>query len=206
MAASAVNHEDSYCRRIPDATPALRLLKGYVAVLQHDDGTFTAPDVQHAAASHVCDLVAVTLGATRDGAETAQRGVRAARLTAMKADVVRHLRDPTLSVTAVAARHAVTPRYVQRLFADSGIGFTEYVVAQRLARAHRLVSDPQLADCTLTALARAAGFGDLSYFNRAFRRQFGVAPAELRARAHDPEKCEAVFGQDHAQNKEFSSG
>jgi AraC-like DNA-binding protein len=109
--------------------------------------------------------------------------VRAARLAAMKGDVVRHLRDPALSVTAVAARHAVTPRYVQRLFAESGVGFTEYVVAQRLARAHRLVSDPQLADRTLTALARAAGFGDLSYFNRAFRRRFGVAPAEMRAQA-----------------------
>jgi AraC-like DNA-binding protein len=184
VAASAVNLEDSYCRCIPDATPALRLLKGYVAMLQHDDGTLTAPDLQHAAAAHVCDLVAVTLGATRDGAESArQRGVRAARLAAMKGEVVRHLKDQALSVTAVAARHAVTPRYVQRLFAETGIGFTEYVVAQRLARAHRLVSDPQLAGRTLTALAHEAGFGDLSYFNRAFRRQFGAAPAEVRAQA-----------------------
>jgi AraC-like DNA-binding protein len=170
--------------RIPGETPALRLLKRYVGVLQSDDGTLTAPDVQHAAATHVCDLVALTLGATRDGTEAARlRGVRAARLAAMKSDVVRHLKDPALSVVAVAARHAVTPRYVQMLFAESGVGFTEYVVAQRLARAHRLVSDPQLADRTLTALAREVGFGDLSYFNRAFRRQFGTAPADIRARA-----------------------
>lgn len=183
VAVGAVNLEDGYCRRIPDETPALRLLKGYIGLLQNDDGAFLAPDVQHAAVTHVCDLVAVTLGATRDGAESARlRGVRAARLAAMKSDVVRHLRDPALSVAAVAARHAFTTRYVQRLFAESGVGFTEYVVAQRLARAHRLVSDPQLAERTFTALAREVGFGDLSYFNRAFRRQFGAAPADVRAR------------------------
>ena len=54
VAASAVNLEDAYCRRIPGETPALRLLKRYVGVLLNDDGTLTAPDVQHAAATHVC--------------------------------------------------------------------------------------------------------------------------------------------------------
>jgi AraC-like DNA-binding protein len=54
-------------------------------------------------------------------------------------------------------------------------------VAQRLARANRLLCDPQLADRTLTAIAFESGFGDLSYFNRAFRRRYGGSPADIRA-------------------------
>jgi AraC-like DNA-binding protein len=35
----------------------------------------------------------------------------------------------------------------------------------------------------IATIALDAGFGDLSYFNRTFRRRFGVAPSELRAAA-----------------------
>ena len=80
----------------------------------------------------------------------------------------------------VAARHDVSPRYIQRLFDDSGTTFTEHVMAQRLERAHRLLSDPKLCDRTLTAIAFAAGFNDLSHFQRRFRRRYGATPSDLR--------------------------
>jgi AraC-like DNA-binding protein len=57
------------------------------------------------------------------------------------------------------------------------------VLEQRLARAHRLLSDPRFADRTVGALAREAGFGDLSYFNRTFRRRFGASPSDMHAAA-----------------------
>jgi AraC-like DNA-binding protein len=59
--------------------------------------------------------------------------------------------------------------------------FTEFVLGQRLARAHRMLSDPRLADQKISTVAFDAGFGDLSYFNRVFRRRFGATPSELRA-------------------------
>jgi AraC-like DNA-binding protein len=183
VAGSVVNLDGTYCRTISGGTPALSLLKRYVRMIEAASGALATPELQHAAVTHIYDLIALTLGATRDATELANgRGVREARLKSMKDDVVRRVKDQSLSVQSVAQRHNVTPRYVQKLFEESGETFTEFVVAQRLVRANRLLCDPQLADRTLTAIAFESGFGDLSYFNRAFRRRFGGSPAEIRAK------------------------
>ena len=182
VAGRVVNLSGTYCRPVPNATPALSLLRRYVRMLDDAAGALATPELQHAAVTHIYDLIALTLGATRDAAELAHgRGVRAARLKSIKDDVSRRVKDQSLSVQSVAQRHNVTPRYVQKLFEESGETFTEFVVAQRLVRANRLLCDPQLADRTLTAIAFESGFGDLSYFNRAFRRRFGGSPADIRA-------------------------
>jgi AraC-like DNA-binding protein len=177
------NVEDLYCRRIPGNIPSLRLLTRYLSILSDDDAP-AEPELQHATANHIVDLIALTLGATRDAAHMAEtRGVRAARLASIKSDIMCNLTDESLSVGAVAVRHSVTPRQVQRLFEEAGSTFREYVLEQRLARAYRLLGDVRLAGRTLTAIAFDAGFGDLSYFNRAFRRRFGATPSDIRARA-----------------------
>jgi AraC-like DNA-binding protein len=131
---------------------------------------------------HIHDLLALAIGATRDAAEVAKsRGARVARLRAIKEDIVDRLEQPDLSVAAIAARHRIKPRWVQRLFESEGTTFTEYVLAQRLARAHRRLTDPRHAGLKIGAIALDVGFGDLSYFNRVFRRRYGMAPSELRA-------------------------
>jgi AraC-like DNA-binding protein len=178
MVARVRNVEDLYCRRIPGDIPSLQLLRRYLPVL---DGIEHTPELQQTAVNHIIDLITVTLGATGEATHIAKgRGVRAARLQSLKSDIMSHLRDASLSVRAVAARHKVTPRYVQKLFDESGQTFTEYVLGQRLARAHRLLTDARLAERTLSAIALEVGFSDLSYFNRAFRRQFGAAPSDMR--------------------------
>jgi AraC-like DNA-binding protein len=182
LASSVINLNDAYCRRIPHDTPALTLLKRYLALLDDEAAALADPSLQHSAVTHIYDLLAKTLGATRDAAVVADaRGVRAARLEMIKDDIARHLTDARLSVHTVAARHKVSPRYVQRLFDDAGSTFTEYVMAQRLERANRLLSDPHLGDRTLTAIAFAAGFNDLSHFQRRFRRRYGATPSDVRA-------------------------
>jgi len=54
------------------------------------------------------------------------------------------------------------------------------VLGLRLARAHRMLTDPRFAAWTIKAVAYELGFGDRSYFNRAFRRRYGVSPSDLR--------------------------
>lgn len=167
-------------RLIPRDNEALLLLTRYVRVLRRDP-VMESPELRHLAVRHAHDLIAMALGATRDGAEIARgRGVRAARLRAIKADILEHLGSLDLCVTAVARRQRVTPRYLHMLFEAEGATFSEFVVRQRLARAHHLLTDPRRAGLTIAAIAFAVGFGDISYFNRTFRRRFGVRPSELR--------------------------
>jgi AraC-like DNA-binding protein len=166
-------------RRIPADTAALRLLRPYVRAIQDREPT---QEIRRLAARHVHDLVALLLGATGDAARVADgRGARAARLRAIKEDVARNLEHGDLSVGAVAARHRVTARYVQRLFDHEGTTFSEYVLGQRLALAYRLLSDPRRAADKIACVAFAAGFGDVSYFYRVFRRRYGLLPTDVRS-------------------------
>jgi AraC-like DNA-binding protein len=175
--------DGAYGRRIPAGTNALGLLARYVDVLD-DTEVLADPSVRQQAVAHIYDLMALAIGATREAAELVEcRGVRAACLRAIKADIARHLDQADLCVASVAARNGVGPRYVQRLFEAEGVTFTEYVLGERLARAYRLLSDPRYVSRKICAVAFDVGFGDLSYFNRTFRRRYGAAPSEVRAAA-----------------------
>jgi AraC-like DNA-binding protein len=175
--------DDCVLRRIPRDTPALRLLRHYIGT-GWSKQAIAGRELQHLFVSHIHDLMAVAMGATRDAGEMAQsRGPRAARLHAIKADIARSLDRADLSVTTLAVRHGCTPRFIQRLFETEGTSFTNYVLAQRLARAHRMLRDPGRAAEKIANVAYDAGFGDVSYFNRAVRRHYGAAPSEVRLSA-----------------------
>jgi AraC-like DNA-binding protein len=178
--------DTALCRRIPADSAALRLLTSYVGILD-EAGSLAAPDVQHHAVTHIHDLIALALGATHEAAEIAKaRGVRAARLRTIKTDIAENLARDDLSVGTVAARHRLPVRYVQRLFEAEGITFTDFVLDARLARAHRMLIDPRLVNLKIGVLACEAGFGDMSYFNRVFRRRYGTSPSDVRVQArHD---------------------
>ena len=173
--------DDCFLRRIPRATPALKLLIDYAKVAQAPQG-IADPALQHLVAAHIRDLMALGVGAARDAAELVQgRGLRAARLHEIKRDIEARLEQPDLSVADLAFRHGCTPRYIQRLFEAIGTTFTEFVLTQRLARACQMLTDPRRAGDKITTIALDAGFADVSYFNRAFRRVYGETPSGVRA-------------------------
>jgi AraC-like DNA-binding protein len=167
-------------RPIPSQVESLQLLSNYIEGLCTGPALST-PEVARLAVAHIYDLAALTMGATRDAAEIAKgRGLAVARLCAIKADIAGKLDDQHLSVVSVALRQRVSPRYVQMLFEQEGTTFSQYVIGQRLARAYRMLTDPRFAERSITSVAIDAGFGDLSYFNRLFRRRFGGTPSEIR--------------------------
>jgi AraC-like DNA-binding protein len=198
LAALVDNVEDAFVRPLPRGSQTLQLLTGYLRVVQ-DEITVASPKLRALIVSHVHDLVALTLGATPDAAEIARdRGLRAARLSAVKADIAARLGAGDLSVAAVAARQKVTPRYVQMLFESEGTTFSEFVLGERLARALRLLTDPRQAHRNISTIAYAVGFNDLSYFNRCFRRRFGDTPSAVRA-SLDAGSCPAPLSPDKSR-------
>jgi AraC-like DNA-binding protein len=171
-------------QRIPGHTDTLRLLVGYVGVLNQSPELVLPPEASYSVVRHVCDLVALTIGAGRDGAHLAEnRGLAAARLQAIKAHINAHIGPNPLSIEAVAAEQGVTARYVRKLFEAEGLSFTNYVIERRLLRAYALLTEPVRAPAPVSAIAYDVGFGDLSYFNRAFRRRYGATPSDVRAEA-----------------------
>ncbi|MET4578784.1 helix-turn-helix transcriptional regulator [Ottowia thiooxydans] len=174
-----------------DADAAMhRPLRGHSAVgmlmryayLLRDHGDLATPELRRAATLHLHDLAALAAGATADVAHMAQgRGVRAARLLAVKRDIATHFTDASLSVGGVAQRLGITPRYLHMLLAREGLAFSSLVMDQRLALIHRQLTDSRLRACSIQTLAFDAGFGDLSYFNRSFKQRYGMTPSEARA-------------------------
>jgi AraC-like DNA-binding protein len=168
------NLEDTLVRAVPKDDQAVALLKSYLGALD-DLPAQAAPELAELISAHLYDLAGLALGAAGDAAALARdRGVRAARLAAAKAFVRRHLHRADLRADSVAVHLGVTPRYVHMLFEPDGLSFLEYVLTERLARVYRvLLSDPTRS---VSAVAFATGFGDLSHFNRTF-------PPPVRAHA-----------------------
>ena len=179
------NLDDAFVRPIPADNEALQLLRHYIAPLTERQ-RLSSPELRQIVAMHICDLAALAIGTNRDTAMLAEgRGASAARLRAIQADIMANLGSPALGVTSVAARHKMTPRHLHRLFEAEGTTFSEFVLGQRVARAHRMLTDPRYAQWTIAAIADECGFGDRSYFNRAIRARFGAAPSDLRAAGRD---------------------
>jgi AraC-like DNA-binding protein len=166
-------------RLVPAGTAALRLLTRYLGSVMA--GPPPSGQLTDAVVAHLTELIELSLRTPGSGALPARdRGVRAARLAAIKADIGRYLTDGSLSAAALAARHGITPRYLHKLFEDDAMTYSQYVLEQRLALACRRLRDPRLASRTVSSIAHDAGFGDLSYFNRTFRHRYGVTPSGAR--------------------------
>jgi AraC-like DNA-binding protein len=171
-------------RRIPSNIEGLSLLISYVDAARLTE--LTNPALCDLVVAHVYDLVALLLGAKGDTRRLAQQGgARAARLTAILREIERRSCDPGLSAVTIALLLGVTPRYVHLLLEESGKSFTHHVLEQRLDKAITLLRDPRWRHRKIADVAAEAGFTDLSYFNRSFRRNFGATPSDVRASAVD---------------------
>jgi AraC-like DNA-binding protein len=177
------NLDDTLIRHIPANHPALMLLTGYASALS-DDRALATPELRHAVSNHVHDLAALALGATGDAAALAnERGVKATRLRAIKADILANCRQHHFSIETIAKQHKISPVYIRQLLAADGTTFTELVTHYRLIHAYRMLTNPRHADRAISLIAFESGFSDLSYFNRTFRRRYGAKPSDIRANA-----------------------
>ncbi len=178
LLASRIDDLDQMLMRpIPQDNEALRLLVGYVNMIQDAAGTET-PAVREAIARHIHDLAALAIGASRDTVERGKSAVAAARLAVVIEHIGKHFADPALSVGAVARDHGISPRYLQELLEQSGASFVARVNELRLKRAFALLT--RFPNRPIAEIAAQAGFSNVSHFNRLFRQRFGDSPSGVR--------------------------
>lgn len=95
-------------------------------------------------------------------------------------------RDLSIRVPlALAARIAgLEARYFSKRFHRTvGLGFAEWNERTRVEEAKRLL---EIVDLSITAVAAAVGYVDLTTFERAFRRCEQLCPREYRRRQQTP--------------------
>lgn len=178
VAASISNLDHAFYRGVPQSA-ALNLLCGYAKTLASDIGPVDNGMLLQARKT-LTDLFILALGPKRDAAEAAEGSARSAMLARIKADIEAHLADPEFSLEWISRRQGLSARAIRDLFYGAGTNFTDHVLAAKLERAHKLLSDPGQCHRNITAIAYDSGFGDLSWFNQAFRRRYGMTPSDLR--------------------------
>lgn len=102
--------------------------------------------------------------------------LRAKALDAMQ----RCLGDHTTTVERIAAFCGVSPRYLSRLFRESGTTVMRRLMKMRLDRAAVNLREKHLANTDIETVARDNGFVSASHFTRVFRTQFGMTPGAWR--------------------------
>lgn len=91
----------------------------------------------------------------------------------------------SLSLTGIAAVFSMSSKYIGRVFLrDTGLKFTEYLMAYRMLEARRLITTTSEK---ISVVADMVGYSQLNNFYIHFRNYFGVSPSSLRKYDPDPE-------------------
>lgn len=136
-----------------------------------------AHDVEQALAAAVCAAAAERSAPPAD------------RHEALRAEVLRRveqwLPDSTMSVTRASSRLGVSPRTLHAAVSAGGETFAALLRRRRLERAAEMLA----GDCgsaTIAEIAASVGFDGPASFSRAFRREFGRTPSEVRSGRRTP--------------------
>jgi AraC family transcriptional regulator, positive regulator of tynA and feaB len=102
------------------------------------------------------------------------------QLEALLAFCRRNLHNPALSPDFVAAQFGISTRTLHLRFERLEQTFGRWLLEVRLDACSGMLRNRLHAARSISEIAYACGFNDLSHFNKAFRTQFGIPPGEWR--------------------------
>lgn len=170
----------------PDGPTALLL--PLLSGLAQEIDTVT-PGVREELARAVTDLLAA-LAATQlrsatprgegpSGAEDLGVGPTA-MFDRVKATIETRLGEPELSPRVLAAEHGISLRYLHKLFQEHGTTVGGWIRRRRLESCRAELAGPSAAGRTIAAVAARWGFVSAAHFSHAFRKAYGMSPAQYR--------------------------
>lgn len=88
-----------------------------------------------------------------------------------------------ISLQNIAESCCVSAAYLGKLFKEqTGEFFNDYLLKVRLKAAERFLFEGKMK---IGVIAENVGFSNQSYFNKIFRREYGISPAEYRRQCHE---------------------
>ncbi|HEY2871579.1 MAG TPA: helix-turn-helix domain-containing protein [Reyranella sp.] len=161
-------------------TPQGKLLADYMLLLEQN-----LPNLKPEIAPHLRDAVQSMIEAclvpSRDRLANASNQINVTLMERVRRAVIKHLRSPSLGSVQLCREAATSRSQLYRLLEHEG-GVVRYIQRRRLAEAFALLRDTAVT-LSINKIAEALCFYDASGFTRAFRREFGMTPSDVRAAA-----------------------
>lgn len=151
-----------------------RTLAGYAELSLNAQGL---SEVRALSGSHVVDLI--TQAPSVLTPERPEAIAVPVLLSMMLEYIDDNFSDPDLSAASLAKKFHCSVRYVHSLFSTTGRPVGEHISEKRLSFCSGSLLKRRGAG-TIAEIAYSAGFQDISYFNRIFKRAFGKTPREFR--------------------------
>jgi len=98
----------------------------------------------------------------------------------IEAHVLAHIEDPEFNIGKMSADMGLSARRLQQIFQERGSTPSRYILERRLQVARQRLSESGLRDRTIARISLDSGFGDITYFGRAFRARYGRTPQAFR--------------------------
>lgn len=126
-------------------------------------------------------LIVACLAPTADRLREASPLIATTVLERARQVVHTNLGSPKLGADMLCAELGISRSKLYRLFEPMN-GVSRYILRQRLVAAHKALSDPA-ENRSVALLAEHFCFPDAATFSRAFRKEMGCSPSEVRAEA-----------------------
>ena len=165
-------------RAMPLTSPAGRMLADYILLLEQNVPALD-DDAANRLSNAVQAMLLACLAPTSDSQMAARHQIRVTLMERVRQAVRRNLRSPSLGPAKLCREAATSRSQLYRLLEDEG-GVTRYIQRRRLSESFSILCDAQ-NNISIGAVADMLCFSDASSFSRAFRREFGMSPTDVRA-------------------------
>jgi len=92
------------------------------------------------------------------------------------------LGDGDLTLQQISDQQHVSARYIQKLFQQAGMSFSQYLRQRRLEHCHTDLASFAHRNLSISEICFRWGFNDAAHFSRSFRADYGMTPRTFRQR------------------------
>jgi AraC-like DNA-binding protein len=135
------------------------------------------------------DLIAVAMAKMMEAHTPKVSSARSLALLSVRAAIEARLTDRNLDPDTVARAAGISVRYANKVLAPEDTSITRLIQARRLARCRRALEDPMQLHRTVSEIAYAWGFSDMTHFGRRFKAIYGMSPTDYRQLTIKPDRA-----------------